>query len=289
MSKNVIILASFGTTVPEALNSIFNIQKKVTEYFPNTPIKLTFTSNIIRKIWKNRKKEKEKWLNKGIPLEILNIKGIIGTIGDAIEEEYENIIVQPTHIFYMEQVHDLYSYVKAFQSIKTMQKKWMPFKKIVMSRPALGMFSENFYYKEDIKKALYTLKLDVNLAKEKNATLFYMAHGNEKFPLGIFYEIEALFNKLYPHVNTVFACVEGTPSFEEAIEKIKNKNIILKPFMIVAGVHAKEDMNEWKEKLKTKGFSVETIMEGLGTIDEFAKIFANHIKDTATIHKINLN
>ncbi len=288
MSNTCIIIANFGTTQLDGLKAILNIEKVIKNEFPYIPVKITFTSNIIRKIWKERKKEAQIWIEKGVPEYIINVKGIISTIGEAIEEEFENIIVQPTHIFYMEQVHDLFSYIKAFQSIKTMQKRWMPFKKIVMGRPALGMFSEKYFYSEDIKKGLECLKEDVKIAKNNNSTLFYMAHGNEKFPLGIFYEIEATFNQMYPEINTVFACVEGKPSFEEAVKKIKTKDILLKPFMIVAGTHAEEDMNEWKEILHSKGYNVEMIKKGLGENNQFAMIFVEHIRNIAEDNNIPL-
>ena len=288
MSNICIILAMFGTTQITGLKAVLNIEKVVKESFPEIPVKITFTSNVIRKIWKKRNSQKSEWLKKGIPEKILNIKGIISTIGEAIEEEFDYIIVQPTHIFYMEQVHDLFSYIKAFQSIKTMQKNWMPFKKIVMGRPALGTFSDKYHYREDIKKGLTALKDDIKLAKNKNSDLLYMAHGNDKFPMGIFYEIETICNELYPDINTVFSCVEGKPSFEESIKKLKNKNILLKPFMIVAGTHAKEDMIEWQDILSSQGYNVEIVMEGLGEKTEFAKIFVQHIKDVAEDNNILL-
>ena len=288
MCKTCIILANFGTTQINGLKAILNIENVIKEAFPHIPVKITFTSNIIRKVWKKRNSQKDEWRKKGIPEKILNVKGIISTIGEAVEEEFENIIVQPTHIFYMEQVHDLFSYIKAFQSIKTMQKKWMPFKKIVMGRPALGMFSENHFYVDDIINGLKTLKDDVLLARDKNSDLLYMAHGNEKFPLGIFYEIEVIFNEIFPEINTIFACVEGKPSLEEALKKIKSKNILLKPFMIVAGIHAKEDMMDWEKILLDKGYNVESIMEGLGEKKEFAEIFVKHIKDIALENDIEL-
>ena len=288
MCKTCIILANFGTTHLNGLKSILNIKREISNSFKNIPVKVTFTSNIIRRIWKKRKNEKEKWLKLGIPEDILNVKGIISTIGEAIEEEFENIIVQPTHLFYMEQVHDLYSYIKAFQSIKTMQKKWMPFKKIVMGRPALGMFSDKYYYLNDMKKAILTLKDDVEQAENKKASLFYMAHGNKNFPNGIFYEIEDMFNEIYNNVNIVIACVEGNPCFEKSIKKLKNQKILLKPFMTVAGVHAEEDMTEWRDKLIENGFSVEIIKKGLGENNDFAKIFVEHIKDVASDNEIEI-
>ena len=58
--KVAIVLASFGTTVPSAIESIINIQQEVKKAFPGIPVKITFTSNIIRSIWKKRQAEARK-------------------------------------------------------------------------------------------------------------------------------------------------------------------------------------------------------------------------------------
>jgi sirohydrochlorin cobaltochelatase len=98
--KAAIILASFGTTVPPAVESIINIQQKVQAAFPEVPVRVSFTSNIIRKVWKKRQAEAQKWLDQGIPPEILYVKNIISTFGDLREEGYRDIVVQPTHMFF---------------------------------------------------------------------------------------------------------------------------------------------------------------------------------------------
>ena len=90
--KPAIILASFGTTVPAAVESIINIQKKVQAAFPEVPVRVTFTSNIIRKVWKKRQTEAQKWLDQGIPPEILYVKNIISTFGDLREEGYRRCL-----------------------------------------------------------------------------------------------------------------------------------------------------------------------------------------------------
>ena len=47
--KNAIVLAMFGTTVEPALQGLLNIRTKMIEKYPETPVKIAFTSNIIRK------------------------------------------------------------------------------------------------------------------------------------------------------------------------------------------------------------------------------------------------
>ena len=294
--KVAIVLASFGTTVPSAVESITNIQEQVKKAFPGVPVKLTFTSNIIRSVWKERQGEAKKWLGKGIPEEVLYIKNIIATVGDLKEEGYRNIIVQPTHIFFMEQAQDLSSYVKAFSSIKTIKEKWMPFDKVVMGRPALGGPGDKYDYHEDMEKALKTLAPDVALAKKNNAMLVYMGHGNEHWSTGIYMEAAKKMRELYPDVVTYIGSVEGFPGIEDVaryLTHFKSGKIVLRPFMIVAGDHATNDMasdeeDSWKSILTKQGFEVIPVLEGLGSNDKFAKIFVEHIKDAARDNGIKI-
>ncbi len=287
--KTAIILASFGTTVPSAVVSIINIQNKIKDAFPKTPVKITFTSNIIRSVWKKRQAEPQKWLDQGIPKEILYAKNIISTFGDLREEGYTDIVVQPTHMFFMEQSHDLTMYVNAIRSIKTIKPRWQPFRKIAMGRPALGTIGDRYDYHHDMEKALKTLSSDIKMARKQNAMLIYMAHGNEHWSTGIYGEAAKMMRELYPDVITFFGAVEGFPGIDDVARYLShhsNGKIILKPFMIVAGDHAINDMasdeaDSWKSILTKKGFEVTPVLEGMGMNDQFAGIFVNHIKDAA--------
>ena len=284
-----IILASFGTTVPSAVKSIINIQQKVQAAFPEVPVSVTFTSNIIRKVWKKRQAEAQKWLDQGIPPEVLYVKNIITTFGDLREEGYRDIVVQPTHMFFMEQSHDLAQYVEAMRSIQTIKEKWRPFNKIALGRPALGTIGNQYEYRKDLEKALKTLAPDVALARKNKAILVYMAHGNEHWSVGIYGEAAKMMGELYPDVTTCIGAVEGYPGLEDisgCLKTTDSKKVVLKPFMIVAGDHALNDMagngeDAWKNILTRRGFDVIPVLEGLGSNDDFANLFVEHIKDAA--------
>jgi sirohydrochlorin cobaltochelatase len=172
--KNAIVIANFGTTVPKAVGAITNITNAVTKAYPNTEVRITFTSNIIRSIWNKRQSEADKWLSQGIPEEVLYVKNFIATVGDLLEDGYTNIVVQPTHMFFMEQSYDLNQYVNALASIRTMKSKWKPIDKIVMGRPALGMPGDVYSYHDDVEAACKTLAQDAAQAKETGAVLVYM-------------------------------------------------------------------------------------------------------------------
>jgi len=295
--KTAIVLASFGTTEPSAVASIINIIDQTKAAYPNTEVRVTFTSNIIRSVWKERQKDAQQWLDDGIPREILYVKNIISTIGDLREEGYRNIIVQPTHMFYMEQSQDLKSYVDGLASIKTTKDKWRPFDKLVLGRPALGMPGDRYDYHKDMAAAVATLAEDAELARKEGAMLIYMGHGNEHWSTGIYAETQKKMREVYPEVTTFIGVVEGSPGlgdFLSHLQYAKTKKIILKPFMIVAGDHAKNDMagpeaDSWFSILTKEGYDVRSVLKGLGSNDAFANIFVSHIKDTADEHGITLH
>ena len=287
--KVAIVVAAFGTTYPSGLKQIINVFNTIKNSFPKTKVVVTFTSNIIRHIWKKRQKEAAKWEKMGVPKEIIYVKNIIATIGDLIEDGYKTIIVQPLHIYPGEEYLDVLSYVRGLNSINTIKEKWMPFHKIVVGRPLLGTFGPKYDYHKDIEIAVKALKEDIELAKKENACLVYMGHGNEFFPTSIYAETQKMFRELYPDVQTYVGTVEGYPSLDDilkALKSCKKKNVVLKPFMVVAGDHAHNDMagpdkDSWKNQIEKEGFKVIPILEGLGAKKKIAEIYVQHIKDVA--------
>ncbi len=289
--KQAVVLAAFGTTVPGALSGILNIRQRIEKKYPNTPVKITFTSNIIRGVWQKRREDKQFLLmNPNIPQDILNVQGPLATIAGLQDKGYKTIIVQPSHISLGEEYLDLVSYVDGLNAITTIKAKFRPFEKLAISRPAMGTVGQEHPYSEDILLIAQALASDAAAAEKQGAVLLYMAHGNTYMPSGSAYlEVAAVMNRLYPQVKTSIALVEGFPSLEEILpqlEKDGRKKIVLKPFMTVAGDHTLNDMagaepESWKSILTRKGFTIIPILQGLGEMDTFADVLVHHLGDTA--------
>ena len=295
--KSAIVLAHFGTTVPSGLASLTTINDEVRKAFPATEVRVTFTSNMIRSVWKKRQGEAEKWLDQGVPKEVLYVKNIIASIGDLLEEGYTDIVVQPSHMFYMEQSYDLQQYVDGLAEITTMKERWKPFTNLVMGRPALGGPGDRHPYQEETEAVVATLAGDAAEAKAKGALLVYLGHGNENWSTGVYAETEKKMRQAYPEVETFIGVVEGVPSLDDLMARFPSSGkgeIILRPFMIVAGDHASNDMagdeeDSWKSILTKAGYSVHPVLEGLGSNPDFARIFVDHIADAAQEHGIVLH
>ena len=172
-----------------------------------------------------------------------------------------------------------------------------PFTRIVFGRPALGTFGDTYPYREDIATAAERLSEDASLAAEKSSALVYMGHGNKNFATsGVYQEFAEEMNRQYPETFTVMTTLEGGASLDDTIKQLRERNIeqvVLKPFMVVAGKHTRDDMlgvkpESLKNRLEDAGFAIRPVIRGLGEQNGFADIFVQHIQDAASDAAIHL-
>lgn len=288
IEKKAVVLAVFGTSHESALPGILNIRAQVQKALPGIPVRLAFTSNIIRRIWQERRRDPAyAGQHPEVPAEILNVKGTLAAIADLQDEGYGYIVVQPTHISSGEEFADLAAYVQGLNSIKTVKKRNMPFKKILLGRPALGTHGIEHEYRHDIEQVAAVLAPDVEMAQKDGRALIYFAHGNEHYSTGVYLEFEQVMRRQYPGVRIHVTMVEGFPDNTRLLAELaanQTKKVLLKPLMTVAGDHAKNDMagpgpDSLKSLLAARGLDVAAMLTGLGESDAFAAIFARHIQD----------
>jgi sirohydrochlorin cobaltochelatase len=286
--KKAVVLAVFGTSHESALPGILNIRAQVQKELPGIPVRLAFTSNIIRRIWQERRQDPAyAGQHPEVPAEILQVKGPLATIADLQDQGYGYIVVQPTLISSGEEFADLAAYVQGLNSIKTVKKRNMPFKKILLGRPALGTHGIEHEYRHDIEQVATLLAPDVEMAQKDGRALVYFAHGNEHYSTGVYLEFEQVMRRQYPGVRIHVTMVEGFPDNARLLAELaadKTKKVLLKPFMTVAGDHAKNDMagsepDSLKSVLEARGLDVAAMLTGLGESDAFAAIFTRHIQD----------
>lgn len=286
--EKAVVLAAFGTSHESALPGILNIREQVQAAMPGVPVHLAFTSNIIRRIWQERRLDQQ-YIREHpeVPASIFQVKGPLAAIADLQDEGYGYIIVQPTHMSSGEEFADLCSYVNGFNSIKTVKKRNMPLRKVLIGRPAMGTHGIEHEYRHDIEVLADVLAGDVERASREGRDLIYFAHGNEHYSVGVYMEFEQVMRKRYPELKTYVTMVEGFPGAEYLLERLAadgSKKVMVKPFMTVAGDHAKNDMagpepDSLKNVLLAQGMDVAVVLEGLGENDDFASIFAGHAQD----------
>ncbi len=295
--KKAIVAGFFGTSYPTALKAITNIHQKIKQAFPSAEVRIAFTSDFIKDIW-NRRSKDQSFLkeHKDIPEEIFQVKSPLATIADLQNQGYKTIIVQSTHVYEGEEFADLASCIDSLNSIKTVKEKNRPFKQLFLGRPLLGEKGIKHHYHNDLMNAARAVNDDIALAKERKAALVYMGHGNEFYSTGSYIELQKTLRKMYQDVPIYIGTVEGFPSLDDVVSELKRdkiKKVLLKPFMIVAGDHACNDMagdeeDSWKKVLEAHSIAVETFLQGLGEMDSIANIFIEHIKEIAQDNTIDL-
>lgn len=256
MSKKAILTVSFGTTYIDSLEkSISAVEKRFMADFPEYDVKRAFTSNIVRK-------------------KLLENYGIkINSVSEALEElknqDYEEIICQPTHIINGEE------YDKMCKMIENYKDK---FKSLIIGRPLISLSND------------YNLlidALDKEKAIEKNSGIVYllMGHGTEHYSNAVYPAFD-YYLKAKGYNNVFVGTVEGFPEISNIIAQLNGhiEKIVIFPLMLVAGDHAVNDMagddeNSWKSILERMGFNVECRIKGLGEYPSVQALYSNHIKE----------
>ena len=289
--RAAIVLAAFGTTAQAGLRGLSGVEEAMRNAFPNTPLKVAFTSNQVRRIWQKRALDAAfRTQHPDIPEYLYQVQGPLAAIANLQDSGHGNIVVQPVHIVPAEEFHDLRSYVHSLASIRTMKPRWQPFRSLALGRPALGAYDLKRPYSEDIAAAAQALAGDITLARQEQAALVYIGHGNHYFPSGGMYlEFAAAMRQLAPDLCALIGTIEGFPSLADVLAQLAGqscKRVVLKPFLISAGEHAMQDMagkqaDSWRSILEQEGFEVLPVLQGLGEIPAFAGIFARHAAEAA--------
>ena len=243
--KKAILVTSFGTSHKDTRKKCLDsIQREVAEKYGSENMERAYTSRIIRRI-----------IEKNEGIHIFDQKEGLKVLKD---KGFEEIITMSLHIL------DGIEYSKLDDK----------FGKI--SKPLLAD-------DEDFEKIVENKEFN---DLEGNDAIVFMGHGTES-------EADYAYQKLQDEYlkagkNNIFiATVEGKVTIEDIIEKMKEKDfkrILLKPLMIVAGDHAKNDMSSddedsWKTILKNEGYEVTAVLKGMGEYKFIREMFMDKLKD----------
>lgn len=253
--KKAIVVVSFGTSHEDTRKKTIEvIERGIAENFGDYEVFRAFTSKIIIK--KLRENEN---------LIIPTVKEVMEQL---VEGGYTDVIIQPTHIINgienENMLEDISPYAKRFSSIR-------------IGKPLL---SETRDYKQ-----LVSCIAEENHVGEDEAILL-MGHGTSHHTNAVYPAVDYTF-KAEGYSNIYMATVEGYPTLEDAMglmEKCNYKKVLLIPFMIVAGDHAKNDMagdeeDSWKSVLEKAGYEVDCKMQGLGELKVVQDMFIQHIRE----------
>lgn len=251
-AKKGILTVSFGTSHMDTLEkTIVAIENDMKQEFPEYQVYRAFTSQMIIKRLRKR----------GI-----EIPNVMEALEQMAADGVEHVVVQPTHVIngqeYDGMMRDLMEYSDRF-------------KKIRVGKPLLSST-------EDYKKAIHAVMSEA--APRGDEILVLMGHGTDHHANSAYPTLEYTFHFLGYH-GVLVGTVEGFPDLKAVMTKLRVtdcKKIVLMPFMIVAGDHAKNDMagegDSWKAELEDAGYEVRVVVKGLGEIPGIRRIFLEHIR-----------
>ena len=254
-TKKAILAVSFGTSHNDTREvTIDAIEKDMQAAFLEYPLYRAWTSKMI--INKVNKRD--------------NVH--IDTVKEAMErmraDGITDVLVQPTHVIngiendIMKE--EVLSYREDFHSIS-------------FGDPLLTSEQDNREVIKAVAEEFSWLKED--------EVLVLMGHGTTHYANSIYAALDYTF-KDKGHKNIFLGTVEAYPSMESIMKLVKDyapSKVVLAPFMIVAGDHAKNDMagddpESWYSQFKEAGYEVEAVIKGLGEYPGIRKLLVNHLK-----------
>lgn len=252
MNAQALLAVSFGTSHRDTLEkTIAAIEKALAAAFPERTLRRAFTSGMIL-----RKLEREG----------THIDDVPAALEKLAAEGYTDVLVQPTHIMNGDEYDKMMDLATPFEG---------RFEKLTFGRPLL---TETGDYLDAVQALLHELP-----EAEEGKAILYMGHGTEHFANSCYALLEYVFHDL-GRKDVVIGTVEGYPGFGEAVRRIQElgaSRVELRPLMIVAGDHAKNDLageeeDSWKSLLEQEGYAVNCVLQGLGEFPSIQALFVKH-------------
>ena len=270
--QRLLLAVSFGTSFADTREkTIGAIERRLEERFPDCTVQRCFTSRMIRK--------------KLLERDGLEIYSPEQAMRNAKEKGIRELIVQPLYLMHG------FEHRRLMEAVREAAPS---FDKLAVGKPLLSDDTDFSTMADAILRNLS--------APEPDTAVVLMGHGNEKktrhIPENTKAEImsardiqdNAVFAGLQQSLrkagadNYFVATVEGEPEIGDILPVIKERGfrkVILAPFMVVAGDHARndlagEDEDSWKNIFTRSGFQVETVLRGIGEWEEVQDLFAAH-------------
>ncbi len=261
--KRGILLAAFGTTVPEARNAYSNLERMVKEAFPRVPVRWAYTSRMVR----------EKMGESG-----RRPDSVETALARMMDEGFTRVAVQSLHTIGGWEFHDLARNVRAFAGMAD------GFKSINLGGPLLNGAG-------DIDRTARALLRHLPPERRLEDAVVFMGHGTDH-PAGALYTaLMVELGKLDSRV--LLGTVEGRPGIEDVRVRLREtgiKEAYLIPFMAVAGDHARNDLagdapDSWRSILERDGVQCTPVLMGTAEMDSVAEIWLRHLKEAVETNR----
>lgn len=254
--SKAILVVSFGTSYEDTRKkTIEAIEERAAQAYPEWEVYRAWTSGmIIKKLWKR--------------------DGLhIDTVAEAMErmaaDGIRQVVIQPTHVINGIENEQMVKDALAFEN---------QFDRISVGTPLLTS-------DEDSVRVIQALAEETGRLSKDTAAVF-MGHGTTHYANTVYAALDYRMKDMgYP--NFFLGTVEAYPSLPALKRRLREggyRKVILCPFMIVAGDHARHDMasedeDSWKYQLEQEGYEITCRMKGLGEYGGIQELFLDHIAE----------
>lgn len=279
IGEKEILAVSFGTSFNDSrIADIKGIEDALQEAYPDWSVRRAFTAQIIINHVQARDGE------------------YIDNMEQALERAAANgvreLVIQPTHLMHGAEYDELMEAVEAYRD---------RFETVKTAEPLLGEVGADAaavntdkaavaeaVTAEAVKDAGYD---SLDGAKADSTAFVLLGHGTSHTAKVSYSQMQAQMAEL-GYENVFIGTVEGEPeeteceAVIEAVSKAGYRKVILRPFMVVAGDHAHNDMagedgDSWLSMFQASGKfdSVDAQITGLGQIEAIQKLYVQHTAD----------
>ena len=255
--KAAILMVYFGTTHDDTrAKTIDALFDRVQKEYPDVEVRNAYTSRIVLKRLKDRN---------------IDIQNPVEALKKLHDDGYTHVLIQTSTVIDGVEMESLNKNVDELTGL---------FKDIRIGNPLL-------YTPDDYKSVIKALT-----SNYKNDTAYiWVGHGTYD-PSTAQYTMVDYVLKAEGYDNCFVGTIEGYPAYEDMLVQLNKsglKNIVLVPFMFVAGEHAKNDIAEdWKEDLEKEGYNVTVDMRGLGENPQIQDIYLDHLKFITQHRKVGI-
>lgn len=267
-----ILVVSFGTSYADTCKkTITVIEQEIQEAYPDVSVYRAWMSEKIRKKVERR--------------DGVHIYDVTEALEVMAQNGIRTVIVQSTHIL---------DGAEQNRMKKILEDQYDRFESIFVGDPLLAKWV-------DCEQAADVILESWQIRSDE--MLLFMGHGRMEESE----QKDSFSGQEYAAVNEILkkrgcqnrriAALEGIPAMEAVLLELgewKPKKILLSPFMIVAGEHARKQMageqeTSWKQSLERAGYQTECRLIGLGEYPGIRNLILQHLKqkiETADIDRI---
>lgn len=276
IGENEILVVSFGTSFNDSRSAdIKGIEDALEAAYPDWSVRRAFTAQIIINHIQARDGE--------------FIDNMEQALERAVANGVKNLVIQPTHLMHGAEYDEMAEAVEAYQE---------KFETVKIAEPLLGEVGADVTVVNEDKKAVAEAITgeavkkagfeSVEEADEAGTAFVFLGHGTSHAAKVSYSQMQAQMKEL-GYENVFIGTVEGEPedtsceAVMDAVAEAGYSKVVLRPLMVVAGDHANNDMaggdeDSWISVFQASGKfeSVDTQIEGLGSIDAIKEIYVAH-------------